>query len=119
MVKVEIGKNEVVFKLEGAQKFLAVKSSVRISFEKIASVSTEKVKPLWLAGRFGTHLPGVFMAGTFWTRQGKTFYYARDRSKCITLYLKNHQYKRVIFQVRNKELVALQLKKAIESHRSK
>ena len=59
MVKVEVGKNEVVFKLEGAQKFLAVKSSVRIPFEKIASVSTEKVKPLWLAGRVGTHLPGV------------------------------------------------------------
>jgi hypothetical protein len=118
MVKVEIGKKEVVFKLEGAQKFLAVKSSVRIPFKKIAGVSTEKAKPLWLAGRVGTHLPGVFMAGTFWTRQGKTFYYVKDRSKCVTLNLKNHQYKKVVFQVKNKEFVALRLKEAIESHRS-
>jgi hypothetical protein len=118
MVKVEIGKKEVVFKLEGAQKFLAVKGSVRIPFENIAGVSTEKVKPLWVAGRVGTHLPGVFMAGTFWTRRGKTFYYAKDRSKCITLLLRNHQYRWVVFEVRNKELVALQLRQAIESHKA-
>lgn len=115
MVNVEIGKKEVVFRLKGAQKFLAVKSNVRIPFKNIASVSTEKVKPLWLASRVGTHLPGVFMAGTFWTRQGKTFYYAKDRSKCITLQLRNHQYKKVVFEVNNKELVALRLKKAITS----
>ena len=118
MVQVEIGKKEVVFRLEAAQKFLAVKNSVRIPFTKIAGVSTEKVKPLWLAVRMGTHLPGLFMAGTFWTRQGKTFYYVRDRSKCITLNLQNHQYKKVVFQVKNKQSVAFRLKEAIESRGS-
>ena len=58
------------------------------------------------------------MAATFWTRQGKTFYYARDRLKCVTLNLKNHQYKKVVFQVKNKEFVALHLKEAIEPHRN-
>ena len=118
MVQVEIGKKEVVFRLEAAQKFLAVKNSVRIPFTKIVDVSTEKVKPLWLAVRMGTHLPGLFMAGTFWTRQGKTFCYVKDRSKCITLNLKNHQYKKIVFQVRNKESVAIRLKEAVESHGS-
>ena len=121
MVQVEIGRNEVVFRLEATQKPLAgaLKSSVRIPFRNIASVSTEQVKTPWLGGGwhlfgyFGTNLPSVITAGTFWTRQGKAFYYVRDRSKCVTLNLKNHQYKKVVFQVENKKSVALRLKEAM------
>ena len=46
MVKVELGKEYVTFKLEGSQKFLALKSSVRIPLKKIDTVSTETVKTL-------------------------------------------------------------------------
>jgi hypothetical protein len=30
------------------------------------------------------------MAGTFWLRTGKTFYFVKNFSKCITLHLKDH-----------------------------
>ena len=113
MVKVEIGKNEVVFRLEDVQKFLALKNAVRIPLKNIDSVSTETVKLLLLAARISTHMPGIFMAGTFWTRKGKRFYYVRDRNKCIILKLSNHEYSQIIIEVDNKEHIAEELRKAI------
>jgi hypothetical protein len=61
----------------------------------------------------GTHVPREFMAWTFWTRKGKTFYYVRDFSKCITLHLGNHEYSKVAVEVDDKEAVANELKKAL------
>ena len=75
------------------------------------------MKPVWLPkGRLGTHVPGVFMAGTFWLRkEGKTFYYVRDFSNCITLTLKNHEYSKVIVQVgKDKEALASRIRVAIK-----
>jgi hypothetical protein len=61
----------------------------------------------------GTHVPRGFMAGTFWTRKGKAFYYVRDFSKCITLHLKNHEYSKVVIEVDDKEAVTKELKNAL------
>lgn len=70
MVRVKLERDYATFKLEGAEKFLALKGSLRISLKNIDSVSTETVKPLWLAVKIGTHMPPIFWAGTFWTREG-------------------------------------------------
>jgi hypothetical protein len=117
MVGITVGKDAVTIKLEGARKFLAFKSKIIIPLEKITKVSTEQVKPVWFPEmRIGAHLPGVFMAGTFWLRKGgKTFYYAKDFSSCITLALKNHEYSKVIVQVgKDKENVATRIRNAMQ-----
>ena len=113
MVEIEIGQDSVIFRFEGAQKYLALKRSLRIPLKNIESVSTETVNPPWLAGRIGTHLPPVFWAGTFWTRKGKIFYYVRDRSKCITLKLRDHDYSKVVVEVEDKESTAKELSKIV------
>jgi len=115
MVEISVGKDAVAIKLSGAKKVLAIKSKIIIPLENITKVSTEQVKPLWFPElRVGAHLPGVFMAGTFWLRKGgKTFYYAKDFSNCITLTLKNHDYKKVILDVgRDKEALATRIRNA-------
>jgi hypothetical protein len=117
MVSISVGKDVVTIRLEGAKKILAIKSKITIPLDNIVRVSTEQVKPVWLpTGRLGTHVPGVFMAGTFWLRKGgKTFYYVSDFSSCITLTLKNHEYSKVIVQVgKDKETVASEIKAAIK-----
>ncbi|MFB0568646.1 MAG: hypothetical protein ACETV0_03400 [Nitrososphaeria archaeon] len=114
MVEVKLGKEYVTFKLEGAQKFLALKNRVRIPLKNIDSVSTETVKPLWFAGKIGSHMPPIFWAGTFWTREGKAFYYVRNRSKCITLKLRNHEYSKAVVEVDDKESIASTLRKLIK-----
>jgi len=65
MVKDELAKQYVTFKLEGSQKFPALKSSVRIPLEKVDTVSTDAVKPLWLGGKIGTHMPPIFWEEPF------------------------------------------------------
>jgi hypothetical protein len=116
MVMITIGKSVVTIKLEGAGQILALKSRITIPLENIAGVSTEKVKPLWFPeARLGSHLPGVFMAGTFWLRKGgKTFYYVKDFSNCITLTLRNHEYSKVVVQVgKDKQVVAKRIREAM------
>ena len=103
----------MIFRFEGAQKYLALKRSLRIPLKNIESVSTETVNPPWLASRIGTHLPPVFWAGSFWTRNGKIFYYVRDRSKCITLKLRDHDYSKVVVEVEDKESTARELSKIV------
>ena len=44
---------------------------------------------------------------------GKTFYYVRDRSKCIALRLKDHEYRKVVMEVEHKERIAQDLRKLI------
>lgn len=117
MVTISVGKEVVTIRLEGAKKILAIKSRIIIPLDNITKVSTEQVKPVWLPkGRLGTHVPGVFMAGTFWLRKGgKTFYYVRDFSNCITLTLKNHEYSKVIVQIgKDKEAAASKIRAAIK-----
>jgi hypothetical protein len=115
MVSIIVGKDAVTIRLQGAKKFLAIKSKIVIPLQNITKVSTEKVKPLWFPEmRLGAHFPGVFMAGTFWLRKGgKTFYYVSDFSNCITLSLKNHEYSKVIVQVRGKEEIADRIRAAV------
>ncbi len=113
MVKVSVSHGHVVLKLEGAKRLLALKSTVEIPLNSIKRVSLTPPKWLFAAVRAGTHLPGIMMAGTFWTRQGKQFYYVRDPEKCVTLTLRDHEYSKVVFQVDDKVAVAARIGKAL------
>ncbi len=113
MVKVSIGKDKLTIKLDGTKKILALKSKIVIPLRNVAKVSTEQVKPIWLPRmRIGTHVPGAFMAGTFWLKGGKTFFFVKDFSECITIHLQNHEYSKVIVQVdeNDKEVVASRIR---------
>ncbi|MEW6604121.1 MAG: hypothetical protein AB1351_05470, partial [Thermoproteota archaeon] len=85
MVKIEVGKDDVIITLDAKEKLLAIRRKITIPKKSITSISTERAKPSWLSFKMGTHVPRGFMAGTFWTRKGKAFYYVKDFSKCITL----------------------------------
>lgn len=113
MIEAEIGEKSVTFRFVGSQRFLAMKRSLSIPLKNIESISTETVNPPWLAGRVGTHLPPIFWAGTFWTREGKIFYYVRDRAKCVTLNLKDHDYAKAVIELEDKEALARDLLEAM------
>ena len=53
------------------------------------------------------------MAGTFWERKGKAFYYVKDFSKYISLKLRKNDYYKAVFEVDDKQSVADEIKKAI------
>ena len=117
MVKVSVGKDEVTFSLDTRGQFLALKNKVSIPLDNIIDVSTETVKPKWLSIKMGTHIPKGFMAGTFWERKGKVFYYVKDFSKCISLKLQNNDYYKVVFEVEDKQYVADEIRKQLQDNR--
>lgn len=112
MVRVTFSRESLILALEGAERFLALKHEIRIPLRCIRTVSTSPVaRRLWRGLRFpGTEIPGVFVAGTFYNRTGKswakTFYFMRHPESCVSLDLVDHGYDRVVFETRNKEAVA-------------
>ena len=116
MVKFSITKTAVIVDFEGYKKFLALKNNLRIPLYCIKSVITTPVKWLIFTPKAGTNFPGLIMAGTFFRREGVTFYYVRDLKKCITLSLKNHRYSKVVIQVENKEELASKIRKTVKEY---
>ena len=103
MPKITPDEKGLTINLDGIQKILSLKGQIRIPWKSISKISD--VKPKWLifTPKAGTNLPAVLMAGTFYRRKGKSFYYVRHLDKCITFSLKNHQFVEIVVEVREKE----------------
>jgi hypothetical protein len=111
---VNVNIKRVLIEIEGTQRFLALKNRIELPLSKIQGVSTENVDPPWIAGRLGTHMPPWFWAGTFWTLdRKKRFYYVRNKDKCITLNLNDHDYDQVIIEVEDKEAIANEIEQVL------
>ena len=115
--KIEIDGENVVFTLLGVDKVLALKSKLVVPIKHIRSVSTEKAD--WNTFKMvrvaGSGLLGVVKDGTFASPDGLLFYEMRDPDKCITVELENEDYRKVVFEVKNKEAAADTIREAMES----
>jgi hypothetical protein len=111
--KIKIEKGKVIFELKGVDKVLAVKSRLTVPIEHIKSVSTKKAD--WGFLRFqlrmgGTGIPLLVKNGRYWDRRrGWLFYVMRHPKRCVTVGLKNERYKKIIFEVEDKEKTAKKL----------
>ena len=113
MVKVSIGKDNITLEFPGAETLMALKRRVKIPLKSIESVSTEPRRWLFPSVKVGVRVPGVIIAGTYWTPDGREFYYMRNPKKCVTVKLKGNTYKKVIFHSDNKEETAQKIRDAI------
>lgn len=112
-VKIE-GKN-IVFEIHGVDIILAIKKSITIPLEHVESVSTDKVpwSPFQQLKVAGTGLPGVIKDGLFLSNDGLLFFEMHNPDNCITVSLNNEKYKKIIFEVHDKESVAQTIRNAI------
>jgi hypothetical protein len=112
-VKIE-GKN-IVFEIHGVDVILALKRTITISLEHVVSVSTDKVpwEPFQQLKVAGTSFPGVIKDGLYLSNDGLLFFEMHHPDKCITVSLNNEKYKKIIFEVQNKESVAKTIRDAI------
>ncbi len=113
--KVYVEGSDVVFRLEGVDMVLAIKRELRIPISHIKSVSTEKAdwnmfNALKVAG---ARLPGVVEDGRFLSKEGFLFYDMHNPDKCVTVELEGDRYKKVIFEVEDKEATAVMIRGAI------
>ncbi|MGI0133733.1 MAG: hypothetical protein ACREBW_02085 [Candidatus Micrarchaeaceae archaeon] len=108
-VKVENG--NAIFELTGADKILAIKSRLIIPLSHITSVSTERGdwNTFQMLKVAGARLPGIVVDGRFISKEGFLFYEMHDPDKVITVGLVDERYKKIIFEVDDKEATAKEL----------
>jgi hypothetical protein len=63
----------------------------------------------------GARLPTIIKDGRFLTSEGMMFFEMHDPNKCITFTLNHEHYKKIVFEVADKEAAAKQINAAIKS----
>ncbi len=73
--------------------------TLEIPLNHIQQATTGKPETDWKEVRLpGTFLPGVIKAGTYYTSQGREFWYV-SREECLTLELKDEFYKKIVLTI--------------------
>jgi hypothetical protein len=116
-VKIENG--NLVFEIHGIDEILSIKRSISIPIKKIVSVSTERVpwEPFRQLRVAGTSLPGVIKEGRFLSSDGLMFFEMKDPDKCITVTLDHEHYKKIVFEVNDKESTAKMISEEIKKRK--
>ena len=114
---VKIEDDNVVLEIHGIDEILSIKRSIHIPLKHILSVSTETIpwnvfKNMKLAG---TDIPHVVKDGRFLSKEGMMFFEMHDPESCITINLDHERYKKVVFQVEDKESAATMIENALSS----
>lgn len=100
MAHIELEAGRVGVRMSPLDEILALHGSLHIPYSHIRSVVFEPVPPAWFRGiRIGTNVPGVKVAGTFFTGEGAIFYDFHDPNRCLTFELDHEHYRRVVVQV--------------------
>ena len=117
--EIKIEGNTVIFQLRGVDKLLAIKSTLRIPIEHIVGVSTERAnwEPFKQLRVGGSYVPGVVKDGRYYDpKTGLLFYEMHNPENCVTVSLREERYKKIIFEVQDKESAAKLLKDAIRKN---
>ena len=114
-IKIKDGNLE--FELHGIDEFLSIKRSITISLDHVVSVSTAHVpwQPFKQMRIAGTSIPGVVKDGRFLSTEGVMFFEMHDPDKCITVNLDHEHYKKIVFEVEDKEAAAQEINDALKS----
>lgn len=114
---VRIEGKALVLELTGVDEILSIKRSISVPLEHIVSVSTERVpwNPFQQLRVGGTNFPGVVKDGRYLTSDGMMFFEMHDPDKCITISLDHEHYKRIVFEVDDKDSAAKMINDAIEA----
>ncbi len=114
---VRIEGDALVLELHGIDEFLSIKRSIHIPLKHIVSISTETIpwnefKTMKL---IGADLPHVVKDGLFLSKEGRLFFEMHHPENCITISLDHERYKKIIFEVEDKESAAMLIENAIAS----
>ncbi len=114
---IRIENKNLVFEMHGIDIILAIRKIITIPLEHVLSVSTDRIswKPFEQIKVAGTSLPGVIKDGMFLSSDGLLFFEMHNPDKCITVSLKNEKYKKIIFEVDDKESIAKTIRDALSN----
>lgn len=115
-MQLTLNSDALVLELSGFERLWSfhLSKSIFVPLAHIQQVSTEEPQSDWLDLRApGTALPGVIKAGTYYTRNGREFWYVTRKSSYLILSLRDEYYKRIVLSSENAEVWAEQINRAI------
>jgi hypothetical protein len=115
---IRIEGDKLIFELHGVDQILAIKRSISVPLAHVTSVSTDDVP--WTVFQqlriVGTSLPGVVRDGRFIGQDGMMFFEMHHPDRCITVSLDHDTYKKIVFEVDDKEAAAQMIRGALVPH---
>ena len=113
MVDVRVNGDRVVFEVQGADKVWSLRSRLEIPITHVISVeaNADQVGRWWHGFKlWGTDVPGLFAAGTFFYHQQLVFWDVHDPAKTVIVSLDHERYKKLIVEVADPEATLAQLR---------
>ncbi|PSN12851.1 hypothetical protein C7271_23095 [filamentous cyanobacterium CCP5] len=98
-MQLDLTLNQLTIQLEWYEQLWAftLHNQIAIPLAHIVRATTEEPPSRWTDLRApGTHLPGVIKAGTYYTRQGREFWYATTDQKFLVLELRDEAYQKIV-----------------------
>lgn len=102
MVDLSVAEGKLVITVEGADKFFALKSTLKIPLEHVAGIRADpEVARGWFHGLRmpGTNIPGVITAGTFYLHERRVFWDVHHAEKTVVIELRDERYNELILEV--------------------
>ncbi|HEY9661753.1 MAG TPA: hypothetical protein V6C65_25130 [Allocoleopsis sp.] len=115
-MQLTLDSDTLIIKLSGFERLWSfhLSQSILVPFAHIQQVSTTQPQSDWFDLRApGTALPGVIKAGTYYTRNGREFWYVTRKADYLTLSLRDEYYKRIVLSLENAAAWAEQINRLI------
>jgi hypothetical protein len=116
MVEVSVDGDRVVFEIEGLDKLWSLRSRLEIPLAHVTDVeaNADLVGRWWHGLKlWGSDVPGLFAAGTFFYHGELVFWDMRDPARTIIVSLDHERYRKLIVEVADPAAVTMQLRQAI------
>jgi hypothetical protein len=118
MVDVTVEGDRVVFSVEGLDQLWALRSRLEIPLAHVTGVeaNADQVGRWWHGLKlWGTDVPGLFAAGTFYYHGEVVFWDVHDAAKTIIVSLAHERYRKLIIEVANPTETAARLRNTIRA----
>lgn len=102
MARIELTGDSLIVHVEGFDKLWALRSRLEVPLAHVRGAEpAEEQARKWLQGLRlgGTHIPGLFTAGTFYQHGELLFWDVADPAKAVGIDLEHERYRRLVVQV--------------------
>ena len=120
MVTISVSDDRIHFDVEGIDRMWALRSQLEFPLSHIRSVRVdpEAAKGWWHGIRlWGSNIPGILTAGTFYQNGRVVFYDVHDPLRTIVIELDHEHYDRMVVEVEEPEIEAKKIEKGISLSR--
>jgi hypothetical protein len=118
MVEISVDDDRAIFDVKGIDKLWALRSRLEIPLAHITGIEhdPESVGRWWHGFKvFGTDVPGIFAAGTFYYRGELVFWDVSEPEQTVVVSLDHERYKKLIIQVSDPDETVARVRAAIKS----